>query len=99
MKTFRTSIFTAIASGQLLLAACSKNNSSNTPVVASSSSKLSFQLQATNTNLASTPADTATAAVTGLTWASGTANVGKFAFVAKRTGVSINIQSSNLTNV
>src|SRR2546429_9559296 len=78
------------------LAACKKNNSKS--VVASGTSKLSFQMTATNANLASLPSDS-TSLITGLTWTAGTANVGKFAFEARRSGVSINIFSNNLTNV
>jgi hypothetical protein len=97
MKTARTSIMALVLLGIIALAACQKNNKSNTPV-ATGSSQLSFQLQATNANLANLPADS-TSAIAGLTWTAGTANVGKFAFVAKRSGVTISVFSNNLTNV
>lgn len=77
------------------MAACKKNSG---PTVATANSKLTFQMQATN----STPglAGTSdTASVPGLTWTAGTANIGRFTFEAKRNGVSIDIQSHNLTNV
>jgi hypothetical protein len=96
MKTVRTSIIATMILAVISLAACKKNN--NSSVVASGSSKLSFQMKATNANLANLPADS-TSLIAGLTWTAGTANVGKFAFEARRNGVSINIFSNNLTNV
>ena len=95
MKTLKTSIFASVALVIVSLAACNKNNNSATPTVASGSSKLSFQMQAVNAAPDSIIKDT----ITGLTWTAGTANIGWFAFEAKRKGVSINIQSSNLINV
>lgn len=98
MKTVRTSIFATVVLAIISLAACQKNNKSNTPVAATGSSQLSFQLQASGNNLANLPADSVSS-IAGLTWTAGTANVGKFAFVAQRSKVTIDVFSRNLTNV
>jgi len=98
MKTVRTSILATVVLAIISLAACQKNNKSNVAPAATGSSKLAFQLQATNATLASLPADS-TSSITGLVWTAGTANVGKFAFFAKRSGVTINVFSNNLTSV
>lgn len=97
MKTVRTSIIAAVVLAIISLAACQKGNKNSVPV-ATSSSKLAFQLQAINANLASLPPDS-TSSIAGLAWTAGAANVGKFAFVAKRSGVTIDVFSSNLTSV
>ena len=99
MKTIRTSILASVALIMISLAACQKNNKSNTPTVASKSSQLSFQMQAVASAVDSTTGKDSTQGITGLTWTTGKANVGKFSFVAKRSGVSISIFSNNLTNV
>ncbi|HEY9001653.1 MAG TPA: hypothetical protein VIM89_09900 [Mucilaginibacter sp.] len=98
MKTVRTSIFATVVLAIISLAACQKNNKSNVAPAATGSSKLAFQLQASNANLANLPSDS-TSSITGLTWTAGTANVGKFAFVAQRSKVTINVFSNNLTSV
>ncbi len=95
MKTFSLSVMAAVLLAINALSACKKNSS---PPVASANSKLSFQLQATNST-ASLAATSDTASIPGLTWTAGKANIGRFAFEAKRSGVSINILSQNLTNV
>jgi hypothetical protein len=99
MKTIRTSIIASILLAVISFSACKKNGSSNTPVVASGTSKLSFQLSADATDSTGTVPDSSKSSITGLTWAAGTANIGRFSFEAKRNGVSIDIDSHNLTNV
>jgi hypothetical protein len=100
MKTIRTSIIATIMLAMISLAACKKSSS---PTTLSANSKLSFQLQAINStaSLAGTTgsATDSTSAIPGLTWTAGTANIGRFTFEAKRSGVSIEIESRNLTNV
>ncbi len=95
MKTIKTSIIAPILLALISLAACKKNSS--TPTVVSSTSKLAFQMKAVNSaSLAlTTPIDT----IAGLQWTAGTANISRFVFEAKRSGVSINIQTNNLMNV
>ncbi|MBS1523427.1 MAG: hypothetical protein JST50_20670 [Bacteroidetes bacterium] len=97
MKTVRTSIFAAVVLAMISFAAC-KKGSNKSSVVPSGSAKLSFQMQATNANLASLPADSVSS-ISGLVWTAGSANIGRFAFEARRQGVSINVESNNLTNV
>ena len=97
MKTVRTSIIAALVLAIISFAAC-KKGSNKSSVVPSSTAKLSFQMKASNATLASLPADSSST-IAGLTWTAGTANIGKFAFEAERSGVSINIFSHNLTNV
>jgi hypothetical protein len=97
MKTVRTSIIATLILAIISFAAC-KKGSNKSSVVPSGTAKLSFQMKATNATLASLPADS-TSTITGLTWTAGTANIGKFSFEARRSGVSINILSRNLTNV
>jgi hypothetical protein len=92
MKTIKTSIIGSILLAVVSLAACKKNSS---PTVASGTSKLSFQLSASK-SLAATDS---VPSIAGLVWTAGTANIGKFRFEAKRNGVSIEIESHNLTNV
>ncbi|HEY4195539.1 MAG TPA: hypothetical protein VGM63_08385 [Mucilaginibacter sp.] len=99
MKTFSKSIITPLVLAVILLAACKKNNSSNTATPPSGSSKLTFQLAAVNSADSTGAAVDSVPSIAGLVWSAGTANVGKFDFVAKRSGVSINILSRNLTNV
>lgn len=97
MKTVRTSVITTMVLVILSFAAC-KKGSKNAAVIPSSTAKLSFQLKATAASLASLPADSSSS-IAGLVWTAGHANIGKFAFEARRSGVSINIVSNNLTNV
>lgn len=97
MKTVRTSIITAVVLAIISLAAC-KKGSNKSSVVPSGTAKLSFQMQATSANLASLPPDSVSS-ISGLVWTAGTANIGRFAFEAKRKGVFIDIISNNLTNV
>ena len=97
MKTIRTSIIAVAALAVVSLAACQKG-SNKSSVVPSGSAKLSFKMQATNATLASVPADSVSS-ISGLVWTAGTANIGRFAFEAKRSGVSIEIESHNLTNL
>lgn len=97
MKTVRTSIIAAVVLAIISFAAC-KKGSNKSSVVPSGSVKLSFQMKATNATLASLPADSSST-IAGLVWTAGNANIGKFAFEAERSGVSINIFSHNLTNV
>jgi hypothetical protein len=92
MKTIKTSIIGSMLLAILSLAACKKSSS---PTAASGTSKLSFQLSASK-SLAATDS---VPSIAGLVWTAGTANIGKFTFQAKRNGVSINIESRNLTNV
>ena len=96
MKTVRTSIFAAVLLAIVSLAACKKGN--NKSAIPSGTAKLSFKMQATNAALASMPADSVSS-ISGLVWTAGTANIGRFSFEAKRSGVSIEIDSHNLTNV
>jgi hypothetical protein len=97
MKTVRTSIIATMVLVVLSFAAC-KKGSKNSSVVPSGTAKLSFQMAATSANLASLPPDSVSS-IAGLVWTAGNANIGKFAFEARRSGVSINIESNNLTNV
>lgn len=97
MKTVRTSIIATMVLVVISFAACQKG-SKNAAVVPSGTAKLSFQMKALNATLASLPADSSSS-ITGLVWTAGNANIGKFAFEARRSGVSINIESNNLTNV
>ncbi|MBV8388339.1 MAG: hypothetical protein JO080_00910 [Mucilaginibacter sp.] len=97
MKTVRTSIITTMILAIISFAAC-KKGSSNKSVVPSSTAQLSFSLAATSANLASLPPDSVSS-IPGLVWTAGDANIGRFAFEAKRKGVSIEIESNNLTNV
>jgi len=99
MKTFSKSIITPLLLVATLLAACNKNNSSNTVTAPKATSQLTFQLAAVNSADSTGAAVDSVPAIAGLVWSSGTANIGKFNFEAKRSGVSINIQSHNLTNV
>ncbi|HTD41025.1 MAG TPA: hypothetical protein VK671_10425 [Mucilaginibacter sp.] len=97
MKTVRTSIIATMVLVVISFAAC-KKGSKNSSVVPSGTAKLSFQMAATSANLASLPPDSVSS-IAGLVWTAGNANIGKFAFEARRSGVSINIESNNLTNV
>lgn len=97
MKTVRTSLIATMVLVILSFAAC-KKGSKNSSVVPSSTAKLSFQMKATAATLASLPADSSSS-IAGLVWTAGNANIGRFAFEARRSGVSINIESNNLTNV
>lgn len=97
MKTVRTSIIAAVVLVIISFAAC-KKGSNKSSVVPSGTAKLSFQMKATNATLASLPSDSSST-IAELTWTTGTANIGRFAFEARRSGVSINIESNNLTNV
>jgi hypothetical protein len=99
MKTFRTSIITPLLLAVISLAACKKNNNSSTPLVATATSKLSFQLSAANSADSLGAKPDSVPSIAGLVWKAGTANIGRFAFEAKRNGVSINIVSHNLTNI
>jgi hypothetical protein len=99
MKTFRTSVITPLLLAVTLLAACKKNNSSNTVTPPTATSQLTFQLAAVNSADSTGAAVDSVPSIAGLVWSAGTANIGKFNFEAKRSGVSINIQSRNLTNV
>lgn len=96
MKTIRTNIIATILLAMITLAACKKSSS---PTTLSANSKLSFQLQAINSTASLAGTTDSTSAIPGLTWTAGTANIGRFTFEAKRNGVSIEIQSRNLTNV
>lgn len=96
MKTIKTSIIAMAALAVISLAACQKGNKS--AAVPSGSAKLSFKMQATNAALASLPADSVSS-ISGLVWTAGTANIGRFTFEAVRNGVSIEIESHNLTNL
>jgi hypothetical protein len=99
MKTFSKSIITPLLLAVTLLAACNKNNRSNTTNPPSATSQLTFQLAAVNSaDSTGAPVDSVPT-IAGLVWSAGTANIGKFNFEARRSGVSINIQSRNLTNV
>lgn len=96
MKTIKTSIIAVAALAVVSLAACQKGN--NKSAVPSGTAKLSFKMQATNAALASVPADSVSS-ISGLVWTAGTANIGRFTFEAVRNGVSIEIESHNLTNL
>src|ERR1700743_2018644 len=99
MKTFSKSIITPLLLAVTLLTACNKNNHSNTTNPPSATSQLTFQLAAVNSaDSTGAPVDSVPS-IAGLVWSAGTANIGKFNFEARRSGVSINIQSRNLTNV
>ncbi len=97
MKTVRTSIIATVVLAIISLAACKKGNN-HSAVIPSGSAKLSFQMHATSATLASMPPDSVSS-ISGLVWTAGEANIGRFAFEARRSGVSINIESNNLTNV
>lgn len=96
MKRIKTSIIAVAALAVVSLAACQKGN--NKSAVPSGTAKLSFKMQATNAALASVPADSVSS-ISGLVWTAGSANIGRFEFEAVRNGVSINIESHNLTNL
>ncbi len=93
MKTVRITIITVIALSIASMMGCKK---SSTRSVASGSSKLSFQLAVKNGTTLATPASDT---IPGLVWTAGTADVSKFSFEARRNGVSIEIESNNLTTV
>jgi hypothetical protein len=97
MKTVKTSIIAAAVLAVISFTACNKG-SKKSSVVPSGSAKLSFQMTATSANLASLPPDSVSS-ISGLVWTSGNANIGRFSFQAKRKGVSIEVESNNLTNV
>ena len=99
MKTFSKSIITPLLLAVVALAACNKNNSSNTSTAPKATSQLTFQLAAVpSADSTGAPVDSVPS-IAGLVWSAGTANIGRFDFSAKRAGVSIDIQSRNLTNV
>jgi hypothetical protein len=101
MKKFTTGTFAAIALAVLSITACKKTGSSPS----SKTSQLSFEMQADNstTNLSSSSTGLSTnstfTGIAGLTFTSGTANVSRFKFEAKRNGVEIEISSRNLTSI
>lgn len=94
MKTFKTSIIATILLAVISLTACKKNSSTPAPSKLSTS-KVAFQMKVVNAVVTTTTIDT----IAGLTWHAGTANISRFVFEAKRGGVSINIQTSNLMNI
>src|ERR1700733_3116116 len=101
MKKFTTGTIAAIALAVLSITGCKKTGSSPS----STTSQLSFEMQADNstTNLSSSSTGLSTnstfTGITGLTFTSGTANISRFKFEAKRQGVEIEISSRNLTNI
>jgi len=97
MRTVKTSVVAAVILAIISFAAC-KKGSNKSSTVPSGSVKLSFQMKAANATLASLPADSSST-IAGLTWTAGSANIGKFSFEAERSGISIEIDSHNLTNV
>jgi len=97
MKTVKTSIIAAAVLAVISFAACNKG-SKKSSVVPSGSAKLAFQMTASSANLASLPPDSVSS-ISGLVWTAGNANIGRFSFEAERKGVSIEIDSRNLTNV
>lgn len=101
MKTLRTSVIAMLSLAMLSLAACKKNG--NSP--SSTKPQLSFQMQADNgtANLASTSTglkqNAVNSGITGLTWTSAVANIGRFKLEAKKNGVETEISTKNLSNV